>query len=424
MARALTRTWLTLDDWARIHGFDLLHFNGVQTPDGHPVNANCDRIWTQHHWQRGQVGREDVAEAIADAEDQIADLLKTNLIPDWNEERIDVIGHWQASLFQRTASRFDGMNPTFSFPRRNWISGGQRATAVLGDNAAVVFATADDFATNAFATITVLGVDADLDVNEVRVFFAPDPDLGISEGDPEWEIRPLRTIDLAGTTLTITISREKLVEPALVEASPVDFAGVNGDLDANFVDTVDVLRVFNDPQNMVQLEWSPSADSGCGSCTACTTAAQTGCVTSVNKELGIVSFAPATWDATTESFTAATLSVCRQPDRLLLRSFSGMQASTVRGQTQNPRITMDRRLGQLVSILAAANLTGEPCGCEAAARVEAWQEELDANLDDKSFQIGFNELRNPIGMTKGAIHVWRRLKREQVPNFNIGAISS
>ena len=63
-------------------------------------------------------------------------------------------------------------------------------------------------------------------------------------------------------------------------------------------------------------------------------------------------------------------------------------------------------------------------GCTDLSRVEAWQEEMDANLDDKSFQVGFNELRNPIGMTKGAIHVWRRLKREQRPNHNIGSISS
>ena len=68
MARALTRTWLPLDEWARFHGFDPLHFNGVKTDDEHPVSSNCDRIWTQHHWQRGQVSREDVATAIFDAD--------------------------------------------------------------------------------------------------------------------------------------------------------------------------------------------------------------------------------------------------------------------------------------------------------------------------------------------------------------------
>jgi hypothetical protein len=424
MARALTRTWLPLDEWARFHGFDPLHFNGVSTSGGHPVQSNCDRIWTQHHWQRGQVGREDVATAIEDAEAQIADLLKTNLIPDWNEERIPVTGHWQAGIIQTSPWQFDGTPETVNFPRRNWIMGGERATEILGDAAAVVFATVDSFDDNRFATITVPGVAADLNVDQVRLFFEPDPDLDIGEADPAWEIRPLRSVDLTGTTLTITVNREKLVNPALVEAPPEDFEGINGDVDLNFVTEVDVARVYNDPQNQVQLEWLPDEGSGgCGSCVACQLRSQTGCILGADRENGILSFAPAEWDASTETFATRNLAVCRQPDRLLVRSFSGRMPGTSRGETYNPQVAMDRWLLQAVAILSAAQLVGEPCGCEAAARVQSWQEEMDANLADKSFSIGFNELRNPLGMTKGAVHVWRRLKREQVPSFNIGAIS-
>lgn len=426
MARALPYTWLSLDEWARIHGFDRLHFNSL-TSTGHPM-GNCDHLWTQHHWQRGQIAREDVAEAIAQAEDDLARLLGYNLLPDWNADRLPITGHWQRGLLHVTPWRVDGKQMTLNLPRTHWISGGQRATEVLGDGTSVSWPGGDEaFANNRLATLTVALTAAQaaaLDTDEVRVYFEPDADLGIAEGDNAWEVRPLESVSLSGTTLTITIRRERLVRPALQEAPPEDFAAADADANASFASALDVIRVYNDPQSMAQLEWTPTAgDNGCGSCTACQIGTQTGCAVGVTPEAGIVGLAPATWDADTETFTTQTLSVCRQPDRVLLYSFSGFQASTARGEGINDRRVMDRELAQLVAILSAAHLYGEACGCEAAVAIEKWQEEIDANLADKSFQVSAADLRNPLGTKRGAMQVWRRVKRRQRPSLGVGAIS-
>jgi hypothetical protein len=428
MARAAIPTWLSLDAWARFHGFDPLHFNGLRS-EGHAI-GNCDHTWTQHRWQRGEVSREDIAQAIADAEADLSRLLGYHLLPDWAEERIPVTRHWQPGVIQTTPIRADGYQMTALFPRGEWLMGGQRATAILQDAAAVTWPGGGDetYAANRLATITAT-VAATLDPNEVRLYFEPDAPLGIAEADPGWEIRPLESVSITATTLTVTVRRELLERPALQEA-PGDganaYAAQNADLNATFVSAVDVARVYNDPQAQLQLEWVPdgSAVTGCGSCVACQLRSQTGCVIGVDRAAGILSFAPATWNAATETFTAQGLATCRQPDRVLVRSYSGFEASTSQGGTVNPRRQMDRELARYVAILSAANLRGEACGCEAAVSVQKYQEEMDANLADKSFQLGFNDTRNPLGMKVGQIEVWRRVKRQQRPSRILGAISA
>lgn len=85
MARASTLTWLSLDRWAEIVGLNPLHFNGITTlltPDS-ACNSGED-VWKQYPYQdAGKISREDLAEAIRDAENQIANYVGYNLLPDW-----------------------------------------------------------------------------------------------------------------------------------------------------------------------------------------------------------------------------------------------------------------------------------------------------------------------------------------------------
>jgi hypothetical protein len=429
MARAETPTWLSLDEWARFHGFDPLHFNGLRS-DGHTL-GNCDITWTQHRWQRGQVSREDIAEAIQEAEDDLRRLLGYNLLPDWDEDRIPVTRHWQPGLIQTTPIRADGFQETALFPRGEWLMGGERVATLLADGEIVVWpgGPTETYAANRLATLTAT-VAATLNPDEVRLYFEPDADLGIGEADPAWEIRPLESVDVTGTTLTITVRRELLMLPAFQEApgDGVDeFKAQSADTNATFVTALDIARVYNDPQNQLQLEWVPDGDGSsgsCGACVACELRSQTGCILGVDRQAGILSFAPATWDPSSEIFTTERLAACRQPDRLLVRSYTGFTANDSRGANPNRARTMDKELARYVAILSAANLRGEPCGCEAAVSIQKYQEEMDANLGDKSFQIGFNDARNPLGMKVGQMQVWRRVKRRQRPNFAIGAISA
>ena len=83
MARASTYTWLPLDRFFQILGANPFHGNGIFT-DLQPIRSGCDDMWLQYDWQDAQhVSRESLAEAIQDAEQQIANYVGYNLLPTW-----------------------------------------------------------------------------------------------------------------------------------------------------------------------------------------------------------------------------------------------------------------------------------------------------------------------------------------------------
>src|SRR5688500_4005416 len=87
MAVAKTRTLLPLDTFARIAGINPIHFNQVQIEEVAPDDnseTGCGDTILQYSWQLAdKVGREEIAQAIADAESQLADNLGYLLCPDW-----------------------------------------------------------------------------------------------------------------------------------------------------------------------------------------------------------------------------------------------------------------------------------------------------------------------------------------------------
>src|SRR3990167_241886 len=82
MARAQTVTWLPLDRWGAILGINPLHVNGVTSAS---VSGEvCRDFYQQYAYQDAhKVSREDIAQAIQDAELLIADYVGYSLLPDW-----------------------------------------------------------------------------------------------------------------------------------------------------------------------------------------------------------------------------------------------------------------------------------------------------------------------------------------------------
>src|SRR5688572_22511535 len=88
MARASTRTWLSLDRFAQIVGLDPLHWNQLNS-DALGQRVVCSEVWYQYAWQdSNRVSREDVAMAIQQAEQRLSSYIGYDLIPTWhlNEE--------------------------------------------------------------------------------------------------------------------------------------------------------------------------------------------------------------------------------------------------------------------------------------------------------------------------------------------------
>ena len=86
MARADTWTLLCIDDWARLMAIHPDAWNQVYYPAA-PYPGACERTWLQHGWldqTSGRItGREDVAQALATAEEMIAHALGFWPAPTW-----------------------------------------------------------------------------------------------------------------------------------------------------------------------------------------------------------------------------------------------------------------------------------------------------------------------------------------------------
>ena len=86
MARSETQTKLSLDQFARYMGINLLHFNQVQVPSLIRTDG-CNSVIFQHEWQDSDaIGREAIARAIAEAEADIEQYAGYRLLPSWEVE--------------------------------------------------------------------------------------------------------------------------------------------------------------------------------------------------------------------------------------------------------------------------------------------------------------------------------------------------
>ena len=85
MARANTCTLLSLDRFARNLGINPLHFNGAAGDDVMPLMGTCGDVYPQYTWQvpDNLVSREEIAQAIYSAEQDIKRILGFSPAPQW-----------------------------------------------------------------------------------------------------------------------------------------------------------------------------------------------------------------------------------------------------------------------------------------------------------------------------------------------------
>src|SRR3990167_7560962 len=289
MARANTLTWLSLDRYATVMGINPLHFNGITSQYTSTV---CEDVWFQVAWQSAnRVSREDLAQAIQDAEQMLAGYAGYHLLPDWvRDERHSTVRPAMPELYNLTGGNVRGQAKSLALRRGYVIAGGVKARTLVTAGLAVTYSDedGDGYKETATATATTTVVAC-----QVRAFF-PVSAIGAEfAGTDEWEIRPIRVTD-NGATVTIRFRREQLPDPDLWERLNAD--SIDGDVDANFLTTVDVYRVWNDPQTQASFLWLNPDCSNCGGsgCVACELATQAGCLTVRNTPLGLAAYSPGT----------------------------------------------------------------------------------------------------------------------------------
>ncbi len=404
MGRAETRTKLPLAEWARIMGINPLHFEGVILPADRP--SVCAQPWFQHPWQDAdRVGREDVAIAIARAEEDIERFLRARLLPAWEaDEWKPTIRFHKPEMFNLSASDVRGMAQVVQTQWGHMISPGVEKKDEIELDVAIAWAsTLPPVAYADTGTVAIAALPAAVTKEcEIHIYYPG------KSGADEWEIRPINVSITAGAA-AITFKRELTVLESLQEDP--ETPEILGTVDGNFLTTVDVYRKWNDPQTQVSFLWEPTGICGCGNATTCVNCAystQTGCLMlRGDPKLGVVSYRPGTWDAANDHFDAAAWAVSRQPDIVRLYYLAGIQDL----KRACPTVQMDPAWARTVAYYAAALFDRGVCECNNVhAWVERMRQDLAANLENVSFQISEGDLDNPFGTRRGGIDAWKRVK--------------
>lgn len=401
MARADTVTIIPLDNMAKIMGIDPLHFNQIVIPD-RPEVASCDDVWHQFEYQsEKKLSRESLARALHQAEQNVARYLGYYPLPYYiiNEEH-QLPRHYRAEVVQLTANS-RGMAKSV---RSHWgyiQEFGKQAKSLVEAGAVITYTDTDADGYKETATVTVV---SDLtDPEEIRVFY---PD---HNGDYAWEIRPV-DVEIAGGSITITFRRDQAVtELEMLEvghpAGPSN--AVNGLDDLNFLDTVDVYRVYTDPSEQAMFY----AEGGACACGGCSSVGVSGCLYARDARRGFVSFRLADWDAETETFVSTTNSLCTTPDKMVISYRAGRRNE----HSDYPNLRMSPDWERAIVYYALTMLDTSMCGCaHTRNQYEYMTEDLARANADGGYQLSPADRENPFGTQRAAIQLYRMIQSERL----------
>ena len=296
-----------------------------------------------------------------------------------------------------------------------FISGGIDGKTLIEAGAAVVYTDADGDGYPETATISVATTVTD--PQEIALYFT-----GQNAADG-FEIRPLldpitrlRSVTIAAGVVTIVCAREQLVDLDLWNA--LDPVGVDGNVDANFVATIDVYRHRNDPQQQVTFLWGPrnsGCDCGATTCPSCAHSTQVGCLIANDYESGLVRFNAATFNSSDETFTQAAFAVGRTPDNVRAWYYAGLRDN----RQIAPNLEMSDEWARAVTYLSMTYLTRPLCDCSNVQNLikrmtTDLAEEASTPSASLSFQTNGDELSNPFGSMRGAVQAWRQIREEKI----------
>lgn len=407
MSRASTVTKLPLATWAKFLGLHPLHFEQVRLPDVNE-NVHCSNIWFQHEWQTADAtSREEVARAIAAAEEKIENALGYRLAPTWEvDEWQTTQRYFRRELVNLNAGDIAGFKQVL---RADWgwmISGGIKAKTLI--SAARPITYTDSNSDSYFETATVQVTTTALDKNEIAVYYPG------KDGEDEWEIRPTE-VSISGGVATITFRRELAVIESLQEAFEIESGEAIGTNNAHFLTNVDVYRKYNDPQTQANFLWEPSVSGWCTACNGegcevCSYTTQGGClILRSNPRNSMVGYSPGIWDNDLDQFESEPWAIARQPDIARLYYYAGWRDKTAKYVS---RIT--EKWGRVVAYMSASMLDRPPCECSEDVW-KKWREDLTLTAGDEEGRPFYRDpsgvIDNPFGTRRGEVNAWREVRQ-------------
>lgn len=389
-----TRTVIPIDRVAHHLQVDPYHFNQIYSAQ-RPLLPSCPDGWCQYNWQdAGKISREELADALKQAETMVFRYLGWTPLPVWRTDEVQVTPYYKVEAFNIRNSRGESKS-VFS----NWgyvIEGGVKATTLI-DTPATVFSDADGDGFNETVTVTVATTVTE--EQELHVFYPG------KSGEDTWEVRPLQSITIAAGVATIVFPKyliplEELIIKPLDPDDPHIF--IDGDTDTNFLATVDVYRVYNDESDQVTFYYDPQTSSCSSSSTPCADDTETGCLFIKNSRLGIVGFSRADWDDDTGAFVAKSFS--RAPMKAVIKYRAGHTDAS----QKYPELQMEPGLERMICYFALSLLDREICGCANTRTI--WQKQtrdMAVSTEGESVVVPWSDLSNPLGTSNAAIRLWK-----------------
>lgn len=389
MARASTETLLPLDEFARILGIDPWSFNQMNFPVS--KGGQCADVLFQHPWQQDRLSREEVAQAIADAEQMLADELHYWPAPKY------LVGEEVKVPHQKTLHDEGYRTPKpVQLKWHHIVAPGvfKRTSigTITGTDLATTDADNDGFKDTFTATIDNAAIADITDPNEIALYFVEADRLGETLNET-WRIRPV-SISISGQIATIRGHITLLVKPNL--QSGVQAKTLKADLAGNYVTSLECHRVFTD-STYTQAEphqglaiWKQV--SGCRT-DDCSSSTKPLCLGEDKPEQGVM--------------YASFAQPCpaRRPDRLEVNYLAGLPLEN--GQ-------MQPEMARCVAYLAVALLANEKCGCERTNRILGyWKQRVTSFEDEVNKAVGFSKDFNniPFPVTQGGVFAWKRVYR-------------
>lgn len=407
MAISETKTQLPLDTFAKIAGINPLHFNQVVIPD--LPSRVCGDVLTQYSWQTAdKIGREEAAQAIADAEALITNELGFDLLPVWQADDKIELPRPSVPEYQRSYDVGLRGYPLSVHTQHGYTQyGGAEKWTLLAPSSQVVYVDSNGDGYMETAVVTIPNTYGITDKEEIAVVY---------EGSPTWrEIKPIEAIlavdGLGNPIIDIAFKAEQAVRLDLIES--FNPQGVDGLVTTNFVAYVDIYRHWNDPSQQVQFVYMrPTCACGGIGCTNCTYMLGTGCIGVMNSRNSILAVSPGNWNGTALSYDCAV--ACLGADRVNLWYRAGWKKANL----ATPFLTMDPMWARAVTYLALALMDRPLCGCDALrAFTEHWAEDLAESKATQGGSSNFDLGRvrdNPIGTTRAAIFAWRLILRNKL----------
>lgn len=417
------QTLLPLETFREYMGFNPWHFWGFRDSNLLTVSSACNPVLLERQSQGfDRAGRNDIRQALAQAERKIAGYIKFWPAPKYFSETLEWPRVADSRMVRGAAAQPDWrwLNIEVS---NGWVQAvGTRLLTALATNTSVTYYDEDGDGYFDVALIGPITVPAGTRVQDVALYYSAADRFGMNPtlSDEEWRIEPITPV-LSGTSLTIRV-------PPWIMARPILYEGVNPQpLEptlTNLASTVDVYSrttygggtTTDTSQATIIWETRPThawwcVCASCGSSTAFggspdDPAAIAQAIARVgirDSEKGLVTPAEAVYDATTGTWAATSAVWCEEPDRVTIRYLAGYPADSF-GH-------MDPNMIEIVTYLAAAELWRPVCGCDAANRaLDYLQLDLAKIGNDKElYQVSDRVVRNLFGTRRGHVMAYQRL---------------